>query len=217
MTSRKHGKNRNTVRIGIFQGKEALYNQAILEVLREQGSLTTWGVAKSLQNKLKSTTNKEIKQARSHKIYSVIQRKNGRLSELQRKNYIVYENGKWSISLWKGRMALFIKNPQLIERLDMETYRRAITLMQRKLKTPPDKQIELPFGMTLSVNGKQLRKGIEKLLTRLETDPSFIRFLVEETKQLLMAGVDMDLITEENLVTLLAGRKNVQKMLKKLV
>jgi len=214
--SRRHAKKSNSVRIGIFEGKRGRYNQAILEVLWEQDrALTSWEIAKGMLDKLKPTSDREKAEYRIRNIYSVIQRKDGRLTELQRKNYITTENRKWRLNWWKGRIAVFIQNPSILEKLDMETYTQAFSLMRRNMKTPSDREIKLPFGMTLSVKGSEFRKSTEQFLTHLQSDPLLIRLVVDETKQLLKEGIDLDLITDENLVALLAGRKAIKKALKK--
>lgn len=214
--SRKKAKKSN-VRIGIFEGKRGRNNQAILEVLWEQQdhALTGWEIAKGMLNKLKPTSDREKAEYRTRNIYSVIQRNDGRLSELQKKNYIFTENRKYRLSWWKGRIAVFIQNPRILEKVDMETYTQAFSLMRRNMKTPPDQEIKLPFGMTLSVKGGEFRKSIEQFLTHLQNDPLLIRLVVDETKQLLKQGIDLDLVTDENLVALLAGRKAIKKALKK--
>jgi len=209
---RKRRKKRDVVRIGIFEGKSGPYNKAILEVIREQGPLTAWGIAKKIQRRRKPTTNKEAAQNKAHKIYSVIQRKDGRLSELQKKHYIVPESGKWSLTI-KGRIALYINNPQLLEALEVETYKQGLTLMRKESKTPSD--VKAPFG--ISINGKEFMKDYRKVLTRLENDPSYFRLIIEETKQLIMEGIDLDFITIESLVGLLGLRKTIKKTLRKLL
>jgi len=213
--SRRNKKNRNIVRIGIFDGKSSSYNEAILETLWEQDrALTTMEIAKALQEKLKPTENREAQHYRVQKIYSVIQRKhNGRLLELHKKGYIVAENGKWRLSLWKGRLALFIRKPELLEKMEKETYREAFSLMKTRLKTPKD--IHAPFG--ISINGKEFRRDTEGVLTKLEKDASFFYFIAQETKQLLSEGIDLDVINDEALVWLLASRDSVKKRLRKLL
>lgn len=167
--------------------------------------------------KQKPTSNSEAKQTRVRNIYSVIQRKGGRLQELQRKHYITNENGKWLLSRWKGRIALFIKSPDLIGKLEMETYRRSMSLMQRDLKTPSNQEMSLPFGIALSVKGSELKRDVERILMKMKNDPSFISLIVEETKQLITEGINLDLITDESLIALLALRKSVKKKLKRLL
>lgn len=205
------------MKIGIFKGKKADYNQRILEILYEEGNpLTAWEIAKILQNKFKQTTNTKAAQQTTHDIYSVIQRKDGRLQELREKKYIIFEKGKWSLSFWKGRIAVFMKNPQLLDRLDIETYNRGIALMREKLRSPPNTTKKLPFGITLSVKGNEFRKDFERVLTLLTNDSSFIRLMVDEIQQ-IRRSIDLDQINDEALVALLINRKKVKKELKRLM
>ena len=209
--SRKHSKNRNFVRIGIFEGKSALYNKTILETLYEQNhSLTTWQIAKSLQNKLKETKNEEAAQSRAHKIYSVIQRKKGRLEELGKKHYITAEEGRWSLT-WKGHIGVLINKPELFDKIEMKRYRLTLSQMRQEAKAPPN--IKTPFG--LSINGEQFKEDYLKTLGIAENNPSYLLLMVEETKQLIKEGINLDSITNKSLIQILSLRKNIRKALKK--
>ena len=208
--SRKRNKNRK-LKIGIFQGKSALYNQTILETLYEHNNpLTTWQIAKSLQNKLKPTENKEIASTRSHKIFSVIQRKKGRLEELRKKHYIIVKEKRWSLT-WKGYITVLINKPELFEKIEMKQYKFTINQMRQEAQTPAS--IKIPFG--LSINGEQFKEDYLKTLGIAENNPSYILLMVEETKQLIKEGISLDSITNKSLIQILSLRKNMRKALKK--
>lgn len=207
---RKKAKNRN-LKIGIFEGKQAKYNQAILEALFHQNiSLTSWQIAKSMQSILKPTSNKEIKQTRTRKIYSVIQRKGGRLDELSDKGYIYTIDGRWGLNLWKGYIAVLIKNPEIIQKLDDKECGYSLESLKQHLGVPPD--IEAPFG--ISINGEKMKADAERLLGALcMLEPKFAFFLVEEVKELLRTGIDLDAIDNYALVVLLSQKRSVKKRL----
>ena len=208
--SRKKAKNRN-LKIGIFEGKEAQYNQAILEVLfHKNNSLTSWQIAKLMQAKLKETNNKEIRQSRTRNIYSVIQRKGGRLYDLEDKGYIHQIDGRWRLNLWKGYIAVLIKNPEIIRKLDEKECGYNLESLKDRLEVPPD--IEAPFG--ISINGKKMKADVERLLEALcMLEPKFAFFLVGEVEGLLRSGIDLDAINNHALVVLLSQKRSVKKRL----
>ena len=96
--------------IGIFNGKSAIFNLAILETLFSD-ELTTWQIAKNLQKTLKPKKQMEIGSRIRH-IYSDIQRKTGRLNDLKAKGYLKEENKIWSLT-YKAYIALYAKKPEL--------------------------------------------------------------------------------------------------------
>ena len=57
---------------------------------------------------------------------------------------------------------------------------------------PSSTKIELPFGMSLNVDGKVFQNEVKKMLSVLENNPSYIESLVNETKDLLKEGIDLD-------------------------
>jgi len=209
--SRKRSGNRDIVRIGIFEGKSSKNNQDILEVLQQHEPLTSWKIAEMIQRKRKPTPDKEAKQNRIRKIYSVIQRRGGRLQELQDKHYVTAHNGKWRLTP-KGYIAVYIKKPDLFSKLDMETRKRGTAILQNHFRKVGD--IKEPFG--ISINGNQFRKDARKVLRHMRKDVSFFKLLVEETEQLTRKGINLDVITIEELVGLLAARKSFKKLKKRL-
>jgi hypothetical protein len=99
--SRKRADKRNTPQIGIFLDKKsANYNLSILEALLSRGA-TAWQLAEILHKKTDPTQGKEVievKRYRTQKIYSVIQRKQGRIDDLKNKGYLKEENGVWDLT-----------------------------------------------------------------------------------------------------------------------
>jgi len=213
--SRRKPKNRN-LKIGIFEGKAAKYNQAILEALYLQNnSLSSWQIAKLIRAKLKATSNREKMESRTRKIYSVIQRKGGRLYELLDKGYIDLIDGKWSLTVWKGYITVLIKNPEIIKKLDEKECESDLKSLKQSLEAPPD--IEAPFG--IAINGKKLKADVEHLLEALEgiKDPKFVFFLIGEIKELLRTGIDLDAINNHALVVLLSQKRSVKKRLRSFI
>jgi len=213
--SRKTRKNRE-VRIGIFMGKSARYNQAILATLHKaDGGLTNWEIAKRLVPKKGLSEDTII--LRTQKIYSVIQRKGGRLDELEEYGYIRNENGVYNISE-KGTLAIMIKQPELLKDYN---FRRevsgAVILFKERLRKDPS-TVEAPFGIT--INGNKMRNSYIGFLNKMAVHKSnleVIKVMVKETEDLLKQGIDLDLVNVDTLLALLSTRRLVRKILKKYV
>ena len=93
--SRKKAEKSN-VRIGIFTDKSANYNLAILETLLPQEA-TSWQIAETLQKEKKPCDNIEANYYRTQKIYSVIQRKTGRLADPKTKVTLLRKTGNGNL------------------------------------------------------------------------------------------------------------------------
>ncbi|GAH79549.1 unnamed protein product, partial [marine sediment metagenome] len=108
-------------KIGIFEGRKAVYNTDILEVLLQHGRLTSWGIAKQIQkNKrpsaatLKSPYYRRLRTESdfycTQIIYGTIARKGGRLQRLHEKQYILLKDEKWELNPPKAD-AILLKKP----------------------------------------------------------------------------------------------------------
>src|SRR4030067_3353787 len=103
--SRRKEEQSNTPRIGIFTDKSAVYNLATLEILYKLNMATSWQIAKKIAEKQKRHPDKDA-ETQARRIYSVIQRKKGRLPDLENKGYIAHtSDGLWQLTL-KGVWAL---------------------------------------------------------------------------------------------------------------
>jgi len=214
--------SKSNIQIGIFQDKSRLYNRAILEVLYNKEGATARQIAKEIQPKYKPITKEQERfdkptyiEKNVNKIYSIIQRPNGRLLDLEAKNYIVSNEGLWSIT-FKGTLALAIIKPELTENAIQNPAAIITAHSNTFLEGIPDGSITLPFGIT--IDRSQYKKDTSKLLERIRTDPSILRICVEEIKQLLRDGmINLDVITTVSLGALLSASPQIKKALQDIV
>jgi len=182
-------------RIGVFEGRKGTYNMAILEVLLRYGPLTNWEISKKLCQLVKEAPGPDFYQ--SQKIFSVIARKQGRLEELDQKEYIVSQDGKWELCFPKG-LAILIKKPEIGP--DMNVY----YLRKPPFNFPKFKQVKklkLPFGLKLQVDPKQLESAINNFMASLNIRKVH-SFMARRLHDLIQEGIDLDRIRNENLALL---------------
>jgi len=194
--SRKKTEKSN-IHIGIFCGKSANYNLAILETLFQKDG-TAWDIAINLQEKINPNEVKEVRFYRTQKIYSVIQRKSGRLVDLKNKGYIKETNGKWRLAK-KGLIALNIKKPELVAS-GLEAQKNTLfEQFKEYVNGMPNETIREPFGIQIDLS--KFKPFLEEL------DPaSMLRMILEETRFLLSKGIELDSISEEDLLDIVMGR-----------
>lgn len=208
--SRRKREQSNTTHIGIFSDKSARYNLAILETLYQRGA-TAWQIAENLQRKINPSENKEVRFYRSQKIYSVIQRKKGRLNDLRDKGYIEEKEGIWELTT-KGITALNIEKPDLVIN-ELQAHKNQV-LEQFKQKTSTmSGTLKEPFGIQIDLS--QMRDGLGKTLNYLLEDPAFFSTFIEEAKASISEGVDLDRIDGDTFLTLVLHRKQLKPFLEK--
>jgi hypothetical protein len=100
--------------IGILQGKKANYNYAILETLFKSGCLTAGAIGRKIASRKYSGWELE---AKAPNVYSVIQRKKGRIKELEVKGYVRAKGGKYELTL-KGAATVLLLKPTLISQMN---------------------------------------------------------------------------------------------------
>lgn len=209
--SRKGRGQSNTTHIGIFSDRSAKYNLAILETLYKRGA-TAWQLAEILQKKINPSENKEVRFYRSQKIYSVIQRKEGRLNDLRSKGYIEEKDGVWELTT-KGVTALHIEKPDLVTH-DLQANKNQV-LEQFKQKTSTmSGTAKEPFGIQIDLS--QMREGLGKTLKYLLEDPAFLSAFIGEAKATISEGVDLDRIDGDTFLTLVIQRRPLKSFLEKL-
>jgi len=203
--SRKVNQKSNMLHIGIFEEKKPGYNKLILETLLTEGDLNTWGIARHICQIRNPNVIPEILYYRSQKIYAVIQRKKGRVEDLQSKGYITYtldkDNGKWSLT-FKGRMAILCLRPEL-NKMVHPSYDMSIRF-SRLFKTmgPIPNKISMPFGG--EIDGSVVKTFLSWLKPEF-TKSNLSSLLVEATKNLVAEGIDLDRIKNEKFIMLLAS------------
>jgi hypothetical protein len=179
--------------IGIFEGKKAAYNRAILQALLEEGSgegLTNWEIAKRITGRL---ADRDLQFLKAQRVYSVIARKGSRLDELREKGYIILNShNKWHLGI-KGIWALLIDQPELREAAWQVSQ---LTFATQKLPN----SFEDPGLFEIKISEK-----LQALLKQALLDRAFWTILAEEADRLIGKGlIDMDKITIETLVTVIA-------------
>lgn len=184
----------NNMKIGVFEGKKAQYNQVILEVLLKHGSLKTWEIAKQLFQMKTDIKNPEIAYARTQKIYSVIARRNGRLENLRKKGYINLENERWDLA-FKG-FAILIKKPELLSEVNGYYFEKPPVDLIKFGK----KNVSFPFGVRVQINKRQFLDTVKSLSGR-----SMLMKIVKSMEKLVQEGIDLDRISTTNLLLLITN------------
>jgi hypothetical protein len=203
--SRKTADKSNTPKIGIFTDKKSSrYNELTLEALLVE-ELSAWRIAEILKEKIAKTGNKETiieKRYRTQKIYSVIQRKSGRLIDLKTKGYIIDDNGKWRLST-KGIIALSIAKPELVSnKLQKEIKEQFIKIFN-----------EMPAEITMGMKIEPF--NIEPFIERINQTKE-LELILEEAKSLLLLGIELDRISEKDLVGLVKARESFKEKIEKM-
>jgi hypothetical protein len=201
--SRKRADRSNAPQIGIFLDKKsANYNNLILEALLSQEA-TAWQLAEILHKKIDprlDTEIKEVKRYHAQKIYSVIQRKQGRLEDLQNKGYLKEENGIWALTK-KGFIALAIQKPDLVNN---EIQKGKDVLSELFQKAMPNDMRKVAMGVY--VDFSEIKPHFDKI----DKLPLFQMF-IEEARALLSQGIELDRISENDFQTMVLSRASLTK------
>jgi len=194
--SRKKTEKSN-IHIGIFSGKSANYNLAILETLLQKQA-TAWQIAGTLEKIINPSEKKEVRFYRAQKIYSVIQRKSGRLADLKSKGYIIEAEGKWKLAK-KGLIALSIKKPDLVASGLQASKDTLATIFKEQVNALSNETIREPLGIQIDLS--KIKLSLQ------EIDPtSYLRTLLEESRILLSEGIELDRISAEDLLYMAMAR-----------
>jgi len=196
MSRRKTEKS--NIHIGIFSGKSSNYNLAILETLFQKQA-TAWQIAVALQKKkINPSEEKEARFYRAQKIYSVIQRKSGRLTDLKSKGYIIETEGKWKLAK-KGLVALSIKRPDLVASGLQASENSMLTKFREQVNALPNETIREPLGIQIDLS--KIKLSLQEM-----NPTSFLRTLLEESRALLSEGIELDRISAEDLFYMAMAR-----------
>ena len=195
MSRRKTEKS--DIHIGIFSGKSSNYNLAILETLFQKQA-TAWQIADILQKKINPSGKKEVRFYRTQKIYSVIQRKSGRLTDLKSKEYINETEGKWKLAK-KGLIALSIKKPDLVASGLQASENIMLTKFKEQVNALPNDTIKEPLGIQIDLS--KIKLSLQEM-----NPTSFLRTLLEESRVLLSEGIELDRISAEDLLYMAMAR-----------
>jgi len=187
------------IAIGIFQGRSAPHNIAILQALWEQGDLTSWQLAKHVCRVHHSSIELTAaeRKLKEHDIYSLLIRKGGRLEELKQKGYIKAQNNQWTIGL-KAYAVLLLK-PELASLGHVDSNLKIDS--QNVLKELRLPQAHIP-GITVQVDKKVFAGWLEKSVPKLDDDITIAKLIGEIVEE----GLDLDRVSNERLKVLLAVR-----------
>ncbi|MGD0496700.1 MAG: hypothetical protein ABSB28_11810 [Candidatus Bathyarchaeia archaeon] len=204
--SRKKAKKSNTPQIGIFiDKKSANYNRLILEILFSQ-QMEAWQIAEAILRKKDPNISKEIKEVRRYhtqKIYSVIQRKNGRLEDLRNKGYIGEENGVWNLTK-KGFIALSIEKPDLVNNEIQKNKNLLLESFQKRITSMPNGMAKVALGIHIDFSEiKPYFEKVDKL--------SLFHMFIEEAKTLLSEGIELDRISESDFEAIVMNKLSFSK------
>ena len=146
------------------------------------------------------------KRYHAQKIYSVIQRKTGRLNDLKTKGYILDDNGKWGLTK-KGLIALSVKNLDLVTK---EIKAQKNTFLERFKKRVDGIPNEIREPLGVQINIAEAKPRIARI------DPSqMLVLMLEEARALILKGIDLDIISEDDLVGLIMGRRSFLEKVRK--
>lgn len=172
------------LRIGIFEGKKARYNRQILKILIENKPLKPWQIAKKMAKGSMEKT---------QDIYSnLIRKRSGRLRELKNKGYIKRLKGGYYSPALKGIIAILVYEKNLPK--IPEFYKNLLNL-----KFPS--KIKVPF-FEIEVNGKKFEKAFKEFADSLDYKEGW-QTLKEMTRSFLEYGLDLDAISNEDLLNLI--------------
>lgn len=174
------------LKIGIFEGKKARYNYLILKMLIVRGPLKPWEIAKLIS---------KGSMERTQDIYSnLIRKKSGRLEELKTKGYIRRLREKHYAPTIKGIVAVLIYEKELPKISDF--YRNILFSF---VKFPS--KLKVPF-FDIEVSGKKFEKAFKEFADSLNFKEGW-QTLREMIKSFLENGLDLDAISNENLLHLI--------------
>jgi DNA-binding PadR family transcriptional regulator len=171
------------MRIGIFEGRKANYNRAVLKILIEKEPLKAWDIAKEIAKGCMDKT---------QDVYATLIRKNGRLNELLEKGYIKVLSNKCYTPSLKGIIAYLYmeKEPRI-----STSYRNILSITSQI----PD-QITMPF-LGFKVSGEFVKNKIQNIEFTEEELLQFKSFIDES-----LSWIDLDKIHEEELLMLAVFR-----------
>jgi hypothetical protein len=185
------------VDIGIFRGRSATYNIAILETLTKEGELTSWQLAKKIREANYPNLEPDTAKIRTQRIYSALIRRNGRLDDLKEKEYIALEGKKWTPQF--KALAILILKPELAHQIHPDFKPTKSMKIQSNLKA------KLPFGIKVKIDKKQLQTWVNKFSKKL-LQPETYKTMAKWIEELVETGIDLDRIKDNDFAFLLIER-----------
>jgi hypothetical protein len=191
------------MKIGIFDGKKAVYNRLILKLLVENGPLKPWKIASFISKSfIKDSKTSKGYMERTQDVYSnLIRKKSGRLKELERKGYIKRLRQGFFGPTLKGVIAILVSERNLPK--ISEFYSNIL----RNIKFPS--KVKIPF-FDVEVNGKKFERAFKEFADSLSFQEGW-QTLKEMVKSFLESGLDLDIISNENLLHLILFKLEINE------
>jgi hypothetical protein len=171
----------------IFSGKGAKYNTLILKALFEKGCLSAYNIAKEIAANDPKAKTKEYFHHKAQKINSVLVRKNGRLPQLEKQEFIKRTENGYNLTIFKGlcsALALFdkVKKPGFDDFFDSYKLLPELkAIIEIASRTNPEAIIE-DYRILRKITMEYLEKGINfELISNAE-----FNLLVNERYQKLV-------------------------------
>jgi len=156
----------------IFDGKKGTYNGLVLRVLFKSSYLTAYEIAKEIARIQRKP--KENLRLKTVDVYSVLVRENGRLAELEKKEYIQKIEKRYRLTLPKGIATALT--------LFKEIEDSGIDELQIILE-PLDEELEPIF------------REIWMIYSEIYPKKEYYRALLKATQSLIDEGLDIDVIS----------------------
>lgn len=215
-------------KIGIFKGRERIYNKLILEALFLDGPLTSWELAKKVYERMRRTRRlpKNWKGSNGYhvtqKINSVFTRKkSGRLQELFDKRYLAKgkkKNGdSWTLTP-KGRIAALIHDRSLVNKVSREDWNKRIETVNQKRKEALKElgEVRISFlGQTLKMNLDAFGDLLSGFTRKFASKGGLLGFISRVESAIEKGGLNLDAISEQDLMFLFGTSDDVISFVEK--
>ena len=210
-------------KIGIFKGKERLYNELILRSLFVE-PLKDWSIAKNvlklmqdskrLPRKWRNLT-EESDYKLTQKINSILIRRNGRLQDLLSKNYILRKEDNheeiWHLTL-KGVLALLVLDKSLINDVidDKTATMQELINLSRTKATHAARNMSY-FGMNVKLDFATYDKITTEFFKPLRTSEGWLN-LVSQLEKAVGKGLDLDAMDSQDLILWVNALPTIRKL-----
>lgn len=214
-------------KIGIFRGRQRIYNKLILKTLFSEGPLTSWECAKKVYERMKNTDSlpKDWKGLHSYhvtqKINSVFIRKSGRLPELLDKGYLAkgkQKNGdSWTLTP-KGRIATLILDRSLVNKVSREDWNKRIETVNQKRKEALRElgEVRISFlGQTLKMNLDAFGDLLSSFTKKFAAKEGLLGFISRVESAIEKGGLNLDAISEQDLMFLFGTSDDIISFVEK--
>ena len=213
-------------KIGIFKGREKTYNKLILKSLFiSHGPLKGWELAKRIYEQMRETGTLPRNwqglnwYAITQKIYSVLIRKNGRLQDLCKKEYIVKieQNGSdvWHITS-KGSIATLILDKSFLdivnEAAGSADSNAIIRNFEEQLRKASPKLSY--FGLKMEIDSDIAQHSFGSFFKEFTSRAGLLR-IASKVENAVENGLDLDTMKECDLIIFLALSDSVLDFIEK--